>query len=317
LPKPTQSNPGVAAIRGAKAALLLLLPLVVAACGKQPSSAGAEPPARDDHRAAAIAQADSHAAHSHAAGDGPNNEGGRGEADHPRGHDHDDEGEEGASVASFDPEHGLTLSPEARSALELETVRVGRRDVRSAFRLLAQVFAVQPRILATITLPAEEAGRLSDPAQGLDLGSATLVRVDRGGTAAGGQAELIVELVSRPRAPAIGDFVSLEARLNPRVESPNGNEPADTAAGSSAPAAAPRLPLAIPRSALLETAGGSFVFRVEGAFFRRQAVVTRDKTPDWVALSDGLREGDLIVASPVGQLWLTELRLTKGGGHSH
>ncbi len=31
----------------------------------------------------------------------------------------------------------------------------------------------------------------------------------------------------------------------------------------------------------------------------------------------GLRAGDRVVATPVEQLWLAELRLTKGGGHSH
>ena len=36
-----------------------------------------------------------------------------------------------------------------------------------------------------------------------------------------------------------------------------------------------------------------------------------------VEITDGLYAGDEVVASPVNQLWLAELRLTKGGGHSH
>jgi hypothetical protein len=34
-------------------------------------------------------------------------------------------------------------------------------------------------------------------------------------------------------------------------------------------------------------------------------------------IADGLYAGDIVVVSSVDQLWLAELRLTKGGGHSH
>jgi hypothetical protein len=36
-----------------------------------------------------------------------------------------------------------------------------------------------------------------------------------------------------------------------------------------------------------------------------------------VVIMDGLSVGDEIVAKPVKQLWLIELRATKGGQHSH
>jgi len=41
------------------------------------------------------------------------------------------------------------------------------------------------------------------------------------------------------------------------------------------------------------------------------------RSPDFVEINDGLYAGDVVVAAPAEQLWLAELRLTKGGGHSH
>lgn len=285
--------------------LLLALPLAFAACGKPHASPETGRQSEDGRRIAAAVKSGSGEVDEHATGDTHQQSGAESETDHHHGHSEGDEGE--ASVASFDPGHGLTLSPEATLALALQTVQVERREVQATRRLLAQVFSLGPRILATITLSAEDANRLASPEQGLDLGLATLVRVERGAGAASGQAELIVEILKPDRELTIGDFVLLEARLSFWVENRVGDNAADTRL----------LPLAIPRSALLETANGSFVYKVEGAYFRREEVTTAAVNTDWAALSSGLREGDVIVASPVSQLWLTELRLTKGGGHSH
>jgi hypothetical protein len=40
-------------------------------------------------------------------------------------------------------------------------------------------------------------------------------------------------------------------------------------------------------------------------------------TAHHVEILDGLYAGDIVATAGVEQLWLTELRLTKGGGHSH
>ena len=37
----------------------------------------------------------------------------------------------------------------------------------------------------------------------------------------------------------------------------------------------------------------------------------------FIEITDGLYAGDVVATGGVEQLWLTELRLTKGGGHSH
>ena len=84
-----------------------------------------------------------------------------------------------------------------------------------------------------------------------------------------------------------------------------------TPAAQSAPV------LTVPRSAVLEAAGGTFVFVVNGATYLRTAVKTGARSADHVEITDGLYAGDTVVTTAVDQLWLAELRLTKGGGHSH
>ncbi|MDR0535032.1 MAG: hypothetical protein LBG65_01525 [Puniceicoccales bacterium] len=51
--------------------------------------------------------------------------------------------------------------------------------------------------------------------------------------------------------------------------------------------------------------------------YRRIPVRTGIADATHIAITHGLSQGDTIVTSPITQLWLTELRLTKGGGHGH
>ena len=75
--------------------------------------------------------------------------------------------------------------------------------------------------------------------------------------------------------------------------------------------------LTVPRSALLDSAAGLFVYVVNGEFYLRTPVKVGARSADFIEITDGLYAGDSVVATPVEQLWLAELRLTKGGGHSH
>ena len=70
-------------------------------------------------------------------------------------------------------------------------------------------------------------------------------------------------------------------------------------------------------STLLRTATGTFVYVVNGASLLRTPVKPGASDTTHVEILDGLYAGDLVATAGVEQLWLTELRLTKGGGHSH
>jgi multidrug efflux pump subunit AcrA (membrane-fusion protein) len=93
--------------------------------------------------------------------------------------------------------------------------------------------------------------------------------------------------------PQVGDFVTLALAVEPR------NRPHRA------------------RSAVLDGATGTFVYVVNSGAYLRTPVKVGARSADFIEITDGLYAGDVVVVTPVDQLWLAELRLTKGGGHSH
>lgn len=70
---------------------------------------------------------------------------------------------------------------------------------------------------------------------------------------------------------------------------------------------------AVPVSALLKTAEGSFVYTVNGQFYMRTPVRTGASNDKFVEITDGLYSGDQIVTTPVMSLWMAELQVLRGG----
>ncbi len=208
------------------------------------------------------------------------------------GHDHSEHagGGEAPSV-TFKPGRGLQLPPEVLKALALRTADAEERPLAAELRLDAQVFALAPQVLAVARVPAAAVARWEKAT----FPAARLRRIDRTAERATGLVDLVFALAPASHPPAPGDAVALVA----------------TPAAQSAPV------LTVPRSAVLEAAGGTFVFVVNGATYLRTAVKTGARSADHVEITDGLYAGDTVVTTAVDQLWLAELRLTKGGGHSH
>lgn len=196
--------------------------------------------------------------------------------------------EGGAEGVAFKEGRGLKFTPEIVKALELKVSEGEERPIAGELRLTAQVFRTVPDVLASVSLSPADAALLEKQT----LTGAKLVRVDRGGESANGRVDAVFTLDRKP-APVVGDFVSLV--LNP----------------------APRTVLTVPRSALLDSAAGLFVYVVNGEFYLHTPVKVGARSADFIEITDGLYAGDSVVATPVEQLWLAELRLTKGGGHSH
>lgn len=196
--------------------------------------------------------------------------------------------EGGAEGAAFKEGRGLKFTPEIIKALELKASEAEDRPIVGEVRLMAQVFKTAPDVLASVSLSPAEAALL----QTQSFTGAKLVRVDRGGESANGRADAVFALDRTP-AHSVGDFVSLALNT------------------------APRTVLTIPRSALLDSATGLFVYVVNGEFYLRTAVKVGARSAEFIEITDGLYAGDSVVVTPVEQLWLIELRLTKGGGHSH
>ena len=75
--------------------------------------------------------------------------------------------------------------------------------------------------------------------------------------------------------------------------------------------------MAVPRSAVLRTAEGTFVYAINGDAYLRVPVETGGESGNLVEIKDGVLAGDQVVTNAVETLWLIELRATKGGGHCH
>lgn len=201
---------------------------------------------------------------------------------------HGEEGEEGSGEVSFKEGRGLALNPDVIRALGLKTAEAEERPLSAEIKLLAQVFATSPQVLASASVPEAEAERL----QKQSFTGAKLMRVDRTSLTAMRRVDAIFAIERTP-APQFGEFVEL------------------------ALAGEPRSALSVPNSAILDAAGGTFVYVVNGENYLRTSVKIDARSGDFVEITDGLYAGDVVVTTPVSQLWLAELRLTKGGGHSH
>jgi len=69
----------------------------------------------------------------------------------------------------------------------------------------------------------------------------------------------------------------------------------------------------VPKSALLATAEGNFVYAKNGDFYVRTPVKLGAVGGNHIEVTDGLYSGDEIVTSPVMSLWLAELQVLRGG----
>ena len=70
---------------------------------------------------------------------------------------------------------------------------------------------------------------------------------------------------------------------------------------------------AVPRSALLKTAEGNFVYALNGERYVRTPVKVGAESDERVEITDGLYSGDQIVTQGVMPLWLAELQALRGG----
>lgn len=190
------------------------------------------------------------------------------------------------SPVRFKEGAGLWLFAETSSALGLRTGEVEERSVRHTYELTASVFDAGPPARASSLVP----GEIADDLERHPPAEAGILAIHREILPAVTQAEIVFAVAGNP---AVGSTIHLTLR------------------GPS------RTGTAVPRSALLHTAVGAFVYVVNGANLLRTPVKPGASDGAYIEILDGLYAGDVVATAGVEQLWLTELRLTKGGGHSH
>lgn len=216
---------------------------------------------------------------------------------------HGEHEEEAPSGASYKNGKGVLVKDETKKLLGLETAEVTEKPLARKVEFTVQAFraesAASSRWLATGTLPTNQLS-------GLQVGQEVALRADDGAAFTGrlqkldessvrihGEVEVVVEFSGVTAAQPV---TFLHATL--------------TLAGTKAG-------LVVPRSAVLRTAEGVFVYAVNGEAYQRTAVKTGAEADGLVEITDGLLEGDSVVTKPVESLYLVELRAVKGGGHSH
>lgn len=272
------------------AAFAMAVALVFSGCAKKapaPAASDASKSAAHDHdHGEKPANDKSNPGEKHAEDDGHGH-------DKPAHNEHDHAEEEhghgesaGNATARFDADRGLQLAPETVTALGVQTAAAAPRAIAAQFEVTAAVFDPGPparasALVSVATADALERTQPRDPA---------LLAVRRDMTSALGQAELIL---AAPSGAKVGQAVVLTL----------GSAPSEF--------------LCVPRSAVLRTATGTFVYVRAGDFWRRTIVETGADDGHFVAIAHGLAAGDVVATTALEHLWLTELRLTKGGGHSH
>jgi len=211
---------------------------------------------------------------------------------------------------AFKQGHGLEVPEETRKVLGVELVDVNEQKITPTFQTLVQVYREASEIIPASTDSqanlAHASGLISaEQAKQIHVGQRVVLQPSSPG------AEPLTGTLLRPdrfAEPAVNHVEALIAFPDPHHRFRIGTFLNATWTGDSAKEVA-----AVPRSALLETVAGTFVYVVNGSYFLRTAVQTGAENADFVEITDGLYVGDKVVKQPVMSLWMTELQATKAG----
>lgn len=235
------------------------------------------------------------------------------------GHDHGTEKAEGKeagheeespSGASFKAGKGVIVTDETRKILGVEVAEVVEQKLPAQIRFNMQVFGEKHHhairdddhtgcdVHGSGFLPSDKAETIRP---GLPVQVQTRTNESLGGAILAvekalslGEAEVIVGLTNATDKVKPGEFLSAVISL-PRES----------------------VVTVIPRSALLRTSEGTFVYALNGEAYLRTPVKIGSEANGLLEITDGLLAGDSVVTKPVETFYLIELRATKGGGHSH
>lgn len=189
--------------------------------------------------------------------------------------------EKGVKVCGFKDNHGVFVNDEVRHALGVATMEVVSKTIPKTRRATARVFAPGKASILVDT----------NIASSLKVGQRVLLDGTHEGTISalegGGHAEAIVSFA--------GSF-PIGAHLHATLHAER-SEP---------------LP-AVPQSSLLAAATGDYVFVANGEHLLRTPVKIAGTAEGWLAIADGLLDGDVVVTNGVQALWCIELQATKGG----
>lgn len=214
------------------------------------------------------------------------------------------------NIGNFQKGKGVLFSKETMNSLDIRMAEVGERDMESVVVATAQVYRsadetssadgtfktghayASAPIAVGMTNVVKESQRITIqmPNTNGDGGSAHLMRMDDSLKSAAQIVEALLEIPDPSNSLGVGSSIKTTFH--------RGNN---------------QRAMAVPRSALLKTTEGEFVYVQSGKHLLRTAVKVGESNDEWVEIKDGLYAGDRVVTQPVMSLWQTELAATKGG----
>lgn len=208
---------------------------------------------------------------------------------------------EGTAGVSFNAKSGLLVPPDTAKFIGLEIVDVTERKIESTFRFAAQVYRVKSSVtnstaLASGFVSKVETEGLSDgqsltiKASGSESLKGKLTGLTRDMQQRSDAIEVLVEIADVSRQLGVGDHVEIVA-----------------------PIGKAKAVVSVPRTALLQTLEGNFVYTASGERLVRTAVNVGALNDEFAEITDGLYEGDKVVVKPAMTLWLAELQSIRGG----
>ena len=206
--------------------------------------------------------------------------------------------------AQFKKDQGLALTDSMKKAIALKVAEVEETKVAPSFTVALHVMAESgiQRVSFSPTANVASGWLTAEQAALVKPGMDVELTTDASGAA---RERGVVKGDEKAPYQTLGDF---EVSVESAAPLPTG---ARVLATFHAPAG--EAVTAIPRSALLKTAEGHFVYAVNGEFYVRTPVKVGAVSDDHAEITDGLYTGDQIVVSPVMALWLAELQVLRGG----
>lgn len=231
----------------------------------------------------------------------------------PESKQHEDEADHAEGV-SYHEGTGLTLSSETTNALGLETTQATWHELNFTISLNAQVYRGADEnssrsggekngfAYATVMLSKREAETLKrgtrvifEPAPGSEQSvEGILWKLDQTQASITDKVEALIEIPDPTHRLPIGIFLK----------------------GQAHPEKTLKKIIGVPHSSVLDTVQGKFVYVVKEESYLRTPIKTGNSDLTVIEITEGLQVGETVVVTPVEKLWLIELRLTKGGGHS-
>lgn len=202
-------------------------------------------------------------------------------------------------VVSYNDKFGLSIPPQTAIYIGLKIAEVNEHNTGAEIKFMAQIYSAaieEATALASGVVGSAEAAslRVNLPASvewnGIKM-TARIKELNRQLEKASGQVEVLIAVDDAGKALSQSAFVPVFVPVT------------GTESGV----------VTVPRTALLRTVEGDFVYTVSGERFIRASVKPGLVNDKFVEITDGLYAGDQIVVEPVMTLWLTELQFIRGG----